>query len=56
MAAIRRRDVSRRDAAYTFAADALTMWVPDAGRVINVARLIATGVNGDRHAERAAAS
>ena len=42
---------------YTFvAADALTMKVREAGRVINVACLIATGVNGDGHAERAAAS
>jgi putative transposase len=37
---------------YTFvAADALTMKVREAGRVVNVHALIATGVNGDGHRE-----
>ncbi len=37
---------------YTFvAADALTMKVREAGRVINVACLVATGVNADGHRE-----
>jgi putative transposase len=37
---------------YTFlAADALTMKVREAGRVVNAAVLVATGVNGDGHRE-----
>ena len=37
---------------YTFvAADALTMKVREAGRVVNVACLVATGVNADGHRE-----
>jgi hypothetical protein len=37
---------------YTFVAcDALTMKVREGGRVVNVAVLVATGVNGDGHRE-----
>jgi putative transposase len=37
---------------YTLAAcDALTMKVREGGRVVNVAVLVATGVNGDGHRE-----
>ena len=42
---------------YTFvAADALTMKVREAGRVVNVSVMIATGINADGHRESSAST